>query len=61
MVLSIILWTIGIYSLATGFISHFNYRAAGVVLLWYFIGIVLIALGKIAKWKAYECCNSHKM
>ncbi len=60
-VLAIILITLGIYSVANGFISHFNYRAAGVVLLWYFIGVVLLALGKLAKWKAYGECSAHNM
>jgi hypothetical protein len=59
-VLAVILGTLGIYSLATGFISHFNYRAAGVVLLWYFVGVVLMALAKMSKYKAYCGCSAHK-
>ena len=61
MILAVILFTLGIYSIAAGFIAQFNYAAAGPVLVWYLIGVVLIAIAKMAKWKSFTSCPAHTM
>ena len=61
-VVSAILFTLGLYLVIGGFAAQFQ-NAAGIetVLVWYFVGILLFAFGKIAKWKTCEDCADHKM
>lgn len=65
-ILGLILLTAGLYFVVWGFITQtvsaiswslWNWNA----LLFYLIGIVLIGLGKMSKYKGYGCCSVHGM
>lgn len=63
MVLAWILMAIGLWALVGGFATQFNsanpqgFSAA--ILGWYFVGILFMALGKMAKWKGHGTCSVH--
>ena len=62
---SLILLTIGVWALAAGFISHLHaavptdIETAKAVAPWYFGGLLLVGLGKMAKWKSHGACQAH--
>lgn len=64
-VVALILKTVGIWAVAAGFIAQFNAAlpasmvTAQAVLPWYFGGLLLIGLGKMAKWKCFGACMMH--
>ncbi|MEK6887804.1 MAG: hypothetical protein AABX14_02545 [Candidatus Aenigmatarchaeota archaeon] len=64
MVIAWILAAIGIWALVAGFATQLSSGAptvVNVVLLgWYFLGVLLIGLAKMAKWKSCGRCNMHK-
>ena len=64
-IISLILMTIGLWVLVTGFVMQFNSTAAlatvaQAVMPWYFAGILIFGLGKMAKWKCFGACMMHK-
>jgi len=67
LVLALILFTLGLFSLVAGFGWQFNSvsrtgdGAAGMVLVAYFVGFLLVAFGKMAKWKSHAECKVHSM
>lgn len=63
-IVAIILITASLYSLAGGFITQFRDAAlfgpnAGMAIGWYLVGVVLLALGKMAKCRVHCCCPAH--
>ncbi|HIG97147.1 MAG TPA: hypothetical protein HA230_02275 [Candidatus Aenigmarchaeota archaeon] len=64
MVVAWILMALGIWALVGGFATQISSGApttVNVVLLgWYFLGVLLVSLGKMAKWKACGRCTVHK-
>jgi hypothetical protein len=59
---ALILMTLGIYSLVSGFfiqgmgsLGFFNWPA----LAYYIVGLFLLGLGKMSKFKAHEMCSAH--
>lgn len=60
-ILGWILAAIGIWALATGFITQLQVSATPVTTLfgWYFSGIVLISIAKMLKWKGHGSCPVH--
>lgn len=59
--IALILFTIGLYGVAGGFIGQLGGAAWSMVLPWYFIGLLLVMLAKMAKWKAHGTCRVHSM
>ena len=60
MVVAWILFAIGLYFLAGGFVGQFTgSSSAGFVLFAYFVGFVILTLGKMAKWKSHGTCPVH--
>ncbi len=65
MIVALILLTIGLYLIVAGFAWQFNSAsrlgdgAAGMVLAAYFIGMLIVVFGKMAKWKAHGDCKVH--
>ena len=60
-ILTIILATLSLYTLANAFIIQFNH-AAGVLTImgWYLAAIILLVITKASKWRIYTCCDMHK-
>lgn len=66
MVVAWILFALGLWALVGGFTTQFSSGAAatavnGAVLGWYFLGILLVGVGKMVKWKSHGNCAVHKM
>ena len=63
MIVSWILFALGLWALVSGFTAQFNSAmptAVNVAVLgWYFLGILLVGIGKMAKWKAHAMCSVH--
>ena len=60
MVLAWILFAIGLYFIVGGFAGQFTGTAsAAYVLFAYFIGFVIMTLGKMAKWTSHKSCPVH--
>ncbi len=63
MVIAWILISLGIWSVVGGFALQIGSgapTAMNVNVLWYFLGVLLIWAGKMAKWKSCGACMSHK-
>ncbi len=62
-VLAWILMAVGLWALVGGFSTQFNSGdptvVNAVVLGWYFAGILVWGLGKMAKWKGHGSCPVH--
>jgi len=62
----VILATIGVYAMVSGFVMQFNASAPMTttsmltIMAWYLGGIIALVLAKMAKWKAFCCCMKHK-
>jgi len=63
----LILTTVGVWAIATAFITQLGTGAAAsvsatamAVMPWYFAGILLAGLGKMAKWRCWGMCTMHK-
>lgn len=65
MVVAWVLLALGLWALVGGFAAQFGSSAPTAVnvtvLGWYFVGIVLISLGKMCKWKGHGTCSVHGM
>lgn len=65
MILSWILFTLALWLLVGGFATQFQSSSptsfSTTVAVWYFVGIVVLGLGKMCKWKAHGNCPVHKM
>ena len=65
MVVAWIVAAVGLWALVGGFATQFNSATPTMVsynvLGWYFAGLLLIGLAKMAKWKAHGTCTVHKM
>ena len=60
MVVAWILFAIGLYFLVGGFAGQFTGASSGgYVLFAYFVGFVIMTLGKMAKWKSHGTCPVH--
>lgn len=59
LILAVILFAIGLYGVVGGFVAQNAGATATTVLPWYFIGILLIVFGKLAKWKSCGMCTMH--
>ena len=60
MVVAWILFAIGLYLLVGGFAAQFQSTAiTAEALVWYFVGIVVLGLGKMSKWKSHGMCPVH--
>ena len=65
LVIALVLFTLGIFLLVAGFGWQFNSSTKlgdgliGMVFASYFVGLLLIALGKMAKWKCCGTCSYH--
>jgi hypothetical protein len=50
-----------LYALVGGFTGQFtNAWSSTYILAWYFVGFILIAIGKILKWKSHGTCSCHR-
>ena len=62
-ILAVILFAVGLWALAAGFLAQFKSAdptAVNVTILgWYFAGFLLLGVGKIAKWKGCGSCGTH--
>jgi hypothetical protein len=60
-----ILGAVGLWALVGGFATQFTSASPAAfnanVLGWYFAGLLLIGLAKMAKWKSCGTCTAHKM
>ena len=65
MIVSWILFALGLWALVGGFATQFGSGAPTMVnvavLGWYFLGILLVGVGKMVKWKSHGACPVHKM
>ncbi len=62
LVVGLIFLTLGLFALVEGFKTQFNsYYGGNSVILWYFVGIILLMIGKMAKWKSHSTCTVHNM
>ena len=65
MVVAWVLFALGIWALVGGFVTQFtsaNPTAVNISILgWYFFGVLLVGIGKMAKWKSHGMCPVHKM
>ncbi len=65
LVIAWILMALGLWALVGGFATQFGSSAPTAVnvsvLGWYFAGILLVSLAKVAKWKGCGSCIPHKM
>ena len=52
LVLGVILFAIGLYGVVGGFVAQNAGAGPSVVLPWYFVGVLFIVFGKLAKWKS---------
>lgn len=60
MIVAWVLMTIGIFLLVGGFTAQFNSKADYLTILgWYFVGLLVMFLGKMAKHKANCLCTMH--
>ena len=62
LILALIFFSFGLYALVGGFAGQFgsNWSPAQ-ILAWYFVGFLLVAVGKMLKWKSHGACTVHKM
>lgn len=61
LILALIFFTFGLYALVGGFTGQFtNAWSSTYILAWYFVGFILIAIGKILKWKSHGTCSCHR-
>ena len=64
MIVGWIIGALGIWALVGGFATQFTSAAPTSVnpniLGWYFVGLLLIGLAKMSKWKACGRCCTHK-
>jgi len=65
MVVAWILFALGLWALVGGFATQFASgmptAVNGAVLGWYFLGILLVGVGKMVKWKSCGNCTVHTM
>lgn len=61
LIIALVLLTVGLWGVVAGFTAQFGGAAAATVLPWYFVGLLLIVLGKWAKWNAHGRCTVHGM
>ena len=55
-----VLFAVALYLLVGGFASQFQGLSTATVSIgWYFVGIVILFLGKMAKWKSHGTCTVH--
>ncbi len=63
MVVAWILFALGLWALVGGFATQLNSGAptavSVAVLGWYFLGILLVGVGKMVKWKSHAVCPVH--
>ena len=63
MVVAWILFALGLWALVGGFATQLNSAAPTAVnvgvLGWYFLGILLLGIGKMVKWKSHAKCTLH--
>ena len=63
MVVAWVLIALGLWALVAGFATQFNSATPTAVNLgivsWYFAGVLLIGLAKMAKWKSHGTCPAH--
>ena len=62
---ALVIIALGIYGLVNGFALHLasiqsDTQNYGTILVWYFAGLLLFKVGKMAKWKAHANCPVHK-
>lgn len=65
MIVAWILFAVGLWVLVGGFATQFSSGAPtmfnGTILGWYFVGILIVGVGKMVKWKAHGACPVHRM
>lgn len=67
LLVALVLMSVGVYFLVAAFATQLGAGAAGqlsqqtamAVLPWYFVGFLVIVLGKMAKWKSHGTCPVH--
>ena len=63
-IVALILAVIGLYSIILGIKTQLLSLAVynnWLVMIYYLVGIALMSLAKMCKWKAYGCCDMHKI
>ncbi|MFA4906789.1 MAG: hypothetical protein WC602_00775 [archaeon] len=59
-IIALVLGAIGIFLIAGGFIAQFYGKTDYLAILgWYFVGLIVVFLAKMAKWKACGNCKTH--
>lgn len=67
LVVALVLMSVGAYFLVAAFsgqlkaVDVLSQSTAMAVLPWYFVGFLVLFLGKMAKWKSHGTCPVHKM
>lgn len=62
LILALIFFSVGLYAVVGGFVGQFTgSQSSQYILAWYFVGFLLIAIGKMLKWKSHGTCPVHKM
>lgn len=56
---AVVLMALGIWALVQGFIGQWNYASVMSVLPWYFLGALIVAIGKFFKFEACRNCPVH--
>ncbi len=59
--LALIFMSIAVYLLAMGFIAQFNNHSGLGIIAWYFIGLLVLMIAKMCKWKGHMSCPVHGM
>ena len=66
LLVALVLLSVGAFALVAAFATQLradplSQATAMSVLPWYFVGFLVMFLGKMAKWKAHGACPVHKM
>ncbi len=63
-IVALILAVVGFYSVILGIKTQLASSAVynnWSAMLFYLVGIVVLVLAKKSKWKAFNCCDAHRM
>lgn len=64
LLVALVLMSVGVYLLVAGFATQLradslSAQVAMNILPWYFVGFLVVVLGKMAKWKSHGECPVH--
>jgi len=64
LLVALVLMSVGVYLLVAGFAAQLRAESLSMqvamnILPWYFLGFLVVVLGKMAKWKSHGTCPVH--